>query len=61
MSGHKEGAKKAHSRRILNEFEDAAIALSWAGSRSPAEREELQQQYDIAKAKIEIRLGLKGE
>ena len=33
----------------LQQFEEAAVALSWAGSQQPGDRQRLQDRYDAKK------------
>ncbi len=38
--------------RIMQRFEDAAVELSWLGSRDARERNQIRNEYAIAKAEL---------
>lgn len=37
---------------LLREFEDAAIELSWKGSRHPEDWEDIEHNYTVARKKL---------
>ncbi len=39
-------------QRYLHDFEEAAIALSWLGSKPPEEHQEIQDSYHAAKRRL---------
>ncbi len=45
-------------RRLLKRFEEAAVALSWVGSRFPDERDEIVDEYNEAREELYVWLRL---